>query len=153
MNRNLIAKHNSLINPEDDVYVLGDLILGGADKLNDGIECIKQMNGTLHVIRGNHDSDKKIKAYEQLYPKIIEIENAKYLKYEKYHFYLSHFPCICSNYDDKGLKHSTINLCGHSHTKDKWQDIDKGIIYHCELDAHDNKPVAIETIIDDLRSK
>lgn len=154
MNEDLIARHNSIVKPDDDVYVLGDLMLGGSEKLQDGIECIKQMNGKLHVIRGNHDSDKKIIAYHELYPKIIEVENSKFLKYEKYHFYLSHFPSLCSNYDDdKPLKQKTINLCGHSHIKDPFGDLDKGLIYHCEVDAHNNMPVSLDQIIEDLKTQ
>ncbi len=127
-------------------------MLGGSEKLQDGIECIKQMNGKLHVIRGNHDSDKKIIAYQQLYPKIIEIENSMFLKYKKYHFYLSHFPSLCSNYDDeKSLHQKTINLCGHSHTTNPFADLDKGLIFHCEVDAHNNFPVLIDDIISNLK--
>ena len=152
MNRDLIARHNALVCPWDDVYVLGDLMLGGSEKIIEGINCIKQMNGTLHIICGNHDTGKKIRAYHELYPKIIEVENSKFLKYEKYHFYLSHFPSICSNYDDdKPLKQKTINLCGHSHIKNPFGDLDKGLIYHCEVDAHNNSPISLDYIINDLK--
>lgn len=150
MNKIIIDNFNELVKPEDDVYVLGDLMLGGAENHEKGLGLISWLNGKLHIIRGNHDSDKRWEAYQTL-NNVVECKTAMFLKYEKYHFYLSHFPCICSNYDDKGLKHSTINLCGHSHTKDKWQDIDKGIIYHCELDAHDNKPILLDNIIEDLK--
>lgn len=150
MNKTIIDNFNELIKPEDDVYVLGDCLLGGSSQLDKGLGLMSWLNGKLHLIRGNHCTDKRWEAYKTL-PNVIECETAMFLKYGKYHFYLSHFPCICSNYDDKGLKHSTINLCGHSHTKDKWQDIDKGIIYHCELDAHDNKPILLDNIIEDLK--
>ena len=152
MNEMIIANHNSIVKPEDEVYVLGDLILGGADKIEDGINLIKRMNGRLTVIRGNHDTDKRWTAYAQLYPKIERMEVAMYLKYKKYHFYLSHFPTATANYDDdKGWKHKTICLCGHSHTTDKFQDIAMGA-YHCEVDAHFYYPVSIDEIIADLKT-
>ena len=52
----------------------------------------------------------------------------------------------------KPLKKKLINLCGHTHTDNKFKDMDKGLIYHVELDAHNNKPVLLDDIIDDLKN-
>lgn len=150
MNQILIDNFNRIININDDVYILGDLLLGGADNFEKGLGLLAWLNGRLHIIRGNHDSDKRWAAYKEL-DNVVEIETAMYLKYGKYHFYLSHFPSLCSNWDDKGLKHCTINLCGHSHTTDPFADMDKGLIYHVEVDAHDNYPVCIDKVIEDLK--
>lgn len=148
MNKALIQNYNELIAPEDDVYFLGDAMLGNNDV---GISFIKQLKGNIHLIRGNHDTDVRMDIYNHCY-NIVEICEGKFLKYKNYHFYLSHYPCIVSNYDkDKPLKSRTISLCGHSHTKDKFMDMDKGLIYHCEVDAHDNKPVLIDNIIQDIK--
>jgi calcineurin-like phosphoesterase family protein len=43
----IIKRHNSIVDDNDDVYVLGDLMLGDYEF---GTECIKQMKGKLHVI-------------------------------------------------------------------------------------------------------
>ena len=150
MNETIIQNYNRLVCADDHVYVLGDCILGGAEKLNDGLDLMCRLKGYLHIIRGNHDTDKRWLAYQDLY-NVVECETATFLKYNKYHFYLSHFPTLCGNYDDKGLKHSTINLCGHSHTTDPFADIDKGIIYHCEVDAQLMRPVSLDSIIEDLK--
>ena len=151
MNKNLIINHNALVDKDDDVFVLGDLMLGGADRLEEGVELIQQMNGKLHIIRGNHDSDKRCIAYAQMWPKVVEIKNADYLNYSSYHFYLSHYPSMTSNYDDdKPLKQRLINLCGHTHTTNMWQDVQVGAI-HCEVDAHWNFPVLLDDLIEDLK--
>ena len=126
------------------------MLLGGSTSLEDGLGLLTWLNGKLHLVRGNHDSDKRWAAYKEL-DNVVEIETAMYLKYGKYHFYLSHFPSLCSNWDDKGLKHCTINLCGHTHTTDPFADMDKGLIYHVEVDAHDNYPVCIDKVIEDLK--
>jgi calcineurin-like phosphoesterase family protein len=79
---------------------------------------------------------------------------ADILKYNGYRFYLSHYPTIVSNYDDdKPLKKRTINLCGHTHTNNKFADINKGLIYHCELDAHNCTPVSLDQVILDMEQK
>ena len=150
MNKTLIENFNSIVKPNDDVYILGDCMLGGADGLEKGLGLMSWLKGKLHLIRGNHDSEYRWNAYSSLH-NVIEKETSIFLKYGKYHFYLSHFPSLCSNYDDEGLKHSTINLCGHTHTKDKFADTDKAIIYHCEVDAHDNYPILLDNIIQDLK--
>ena len=150
MNETLITNYNYIIKPEDHVYILGDLILGD---LKGGLAAIERLNGTLHIVRGNHDTDRRWAAYATL-PNVIEVENAIYLKYKKYNFYLSHYPTITSNYDyDKPLRQRALNLCGHTHTTNKWADADKGYIYHCEVDAHNNFPVLLDNIIEDFKVK
>ena len=151
MNSAIVERHNSMVKPDDDVYVLGDLLMGGPDKLEDGLELISQLNGYLHLIRGNHDTNNRWEAYVKL-PNFCERENSIYLDYQHYHFYLTHYPTITSNHDyDKPLRQRLLNICGHTHTKDKWCDWDKGYIYHVELDAHDCCPILLDDIITDFK--
>ena len=63
MNEAIIAKHNSIVSPEDDVIVLGDLMLNDTEK---GIECVNRLNGNLHIVYGNHDTPKRIQEYINL---------------------------------------------------------------------------------------
>ena len=113
---------------------------------------LKQLNGTLHLIRGNHDTDERIKQYVKCH-NVWEmvVPCADVIKYNGYQFYLSHYPTLCENHNEhKPLKNQVINLCGHLHTKNRFEDIDKGLIYHCELDVHNITPVCIDDIIDDI---
>lgn len=151
MNKIIIDNFNELVKPEDDIYVLGDLMLGGAENHEKGLGLISWLNGKLHIIRGNHDSDKRWEAYKTL-NNVVECETAMFLKYGKYHFYLSHFPTITTNFDqNKLLKERTLGLAGHSHTKNKFQDMQYGC-YHVEVDCHNLMPVSIEEIIQDYKS-
>lgn len=148
-----MKRHNSCVKPEDEVYVLGDCMLGGGSEgaRNKGLELIAQLNGKLHIILGNHDSDARAAAYNEL-PNVVEVTMAKRMKYNGYHFYLAHYPTMTSNYDDyiKPLKARAICCCGHSHCTNPFQDLDKGLIYHVEIDAHKIMPVKIEKVISDL---
>lgn len=91
--------------------------------------------------------------YANIRPTILGMGLAYILKYQGYNFYLSHYPTICTNGDsNKPLKRQVIGICGHSHTKNKFQDMDKGLIYHVELDAHDNKPILLDDIIEDIKN-
>ena len=143
----IIKNWNELVKPEDDVYVLGDLVLGDTWH---GLECLKQLKGHIHIVHGNHDSDNRIEKYLRLSNVVEYCGFATIIKQGKQRFYLSHYPTITSNCDsNKPLTARVINLCGHSHTKDVFADWDKGLIYHCELDAHDNRPV----LLDDIRTE
>lgn len=148
MNEEIIARYNEIVKPEDDVYVLGDLMLGNNEI---GLKCIKNLKGNIHVIRGNHDTNTRMDLYNNCY-NIVEITEGKFLNYKDYHFYLSHYPCLTTNGDEHNfLKRRMINLCGHRHTQNAFEDFDKGLIYHCEVDAHDCYPVSIEEIIKDIK--
>jgi calcineurin-like phosphoesterase family protein len=155
MNEVIVTRHNSLVLPEDDVYVLGDLCLGGGSEeaLAANKELIESMNGKLHIICGNHDTSQRLVMYESC-DNVEEILGwSTMLVYKKYHLYLSHFPTITSNYDElKPLKAKVINICGHSHTKDKYELIKQNILsYHVETDSHNCYPVHIEKIIEDIK--
>lgn len=150
MNEEIVKRHNSLVDMSDDVYVLGDCALNDIDE---SIALIKRLKGQLHIICGNHDTDNKIDLYKKCW-NVVEVVDAKRLTFNGWHFFLSHYPCLCANYDDgKPLKKHCINLCGHTHTKDKFFDWDKGLIYHCEMDAHNCYPVSIGQIIKDCEEK
>jgi calcineurin-like phosphoesterase family protein len=147
MNECIIQNFNKIVGFDDDVYVLGDLMLGGAERHQSGLDLISALNGKLHLVRGNHDSDKRWEAYRELH-NVVEMENSIYLKYNHYHFYLSHYPSLTSNYDfDKPMKSRLLNLCGHTHTKDAFMHSEIGYVYHVELDCHDMKPVSIVDVI------
>ena len=150
MNHTIIDNFNSIVKPEDDLYLLGDLLLGGGDRLEDGLGLLTWLNGKLHLVRGNHDSNKRWEAYSTL-SNVVEQENAIFLKYNKYHLFLSHFPSICTNYDDKKLKQCTINLCGHTHALNPFIDMEKGLIYHCEVDTNNCYPWLLDDIIENIK--
>ena len=149
MNNAIVKRWNAVITDEDDVYILGDLMLNDIDG---GMELLESLNGRLHIIFGNHDTGTRQELYKNAKNVVEVCGYATVIKYKKYNFYLSHYPALTSNHDiDKPLKARVINLCGHSHTEDRFADMDKGLIYHCEMDAHNCEPVLIDDIIWDIK--
>ena len=145
----IIKNWNELVSPEDEVYLLGDVMLNDNEH---GIECIKQLNGKIHLILGNHDTDNRVILYENCL-NIIEIVFAKELKIDKNYFFLCHYPVITANYDDQKpwAKH-LINIYGHTHQQNKFYN-ENPYMYCVCLDAHNNKPVELNEIINDIRDK
>lgn len=149
MNQAIIENWNTIATEKDDVYVLGDLMLGDSEK---GKELLSQLKGNIHIILGNHDTTNRIKIYNSL-PNIVDTKYANILKYKKYTFYLSHFPTFTGNLDyDKPLKARLLDLFGHTHSSEKFYE-DIPTMYNVALDAHDNKIVSIETAIEDMETK
>ena len=151
MNEAIIEHWNKKVKPDDIVYHLGDVMLNDTAK---GIQCLRRLNGKIYILTGNHDTATKIQQYVNISPNILHLGYVTMIHYNKCSFYLSHYPTLTSNLDiEKPLNRRVINLCGHSHTMDKFSDWDKGLIYHCEQDAHFCEPVNMEEIYNDIVKK
>ena len=152
MNEKIITRWNSRITKDDDVYVLGDLVMGGVEN----VELLKQLNGKIHIIYGNHDGPKKREAYAEL-ENVVECGWANMIKYKKYNFYLSHYPTITDNEDIGEIvspKECVINLFGHTHQLDDFYDTNDGYnfrMYHVGVDSHDCFPVPIDEVIEEIK--
>ena len=149
MNDTIVKNWNDIITPNDDVYCLGDLMLGDNDA---GIRYIKNLKGHIHVIRGNHDTEARMNLYNKCY-NIVEITEGQFFDWGKYHFYLNHYPTFTSNLEksDRIAEH-IVNLYGHTHQKTNFYN-DIPFMYHVGVDSHDCKPVLIQDIIYDINNK
>ena len=76
---------------------------------------IGRLNGRLHIIRGNHDTETRVRMYETCANVVDIVKWADMLNYKGYHFYLSHFPTLTGNLEKESLKQCTCNLFGHTH--------------------------------------
>ena len=50
MNRAIVDRWNEVVAPEDHVYVLGDLCLGGPNSLQDNKKLIESLKGNIHIV-------------------------------------------------------------------------------------------------------
>ena len=53
----IIHHWNSVVSPDDLVFVLGDFIMGASENVE---SLLYRLNGTIFLVRGNHDTDSKI---------------------------------------------------------------------------------------------
>lgn len=151
MNEQLLARHNQLVTEDDIVYVLGDVLLGGDASLEKGISLIKKFHGHKILIKGNHCTNNRIKAFKENQT-FEEVYDAYAFKYNGYHFYLSHYPTLTGNLEKESLKQCTLNLFGHTHqTKNFFYDLP--YCYHVGVDSHNCYPVSIDRVIEDMKSK
>lgn len=148
MNEAIVKRWNEIIFPDDDVYCLGDIMLNDNET---GLKLLKQLKGNIHIVLGNHDTDVRKALYETCW-NVVEVELALRLKYNGYHFFLTHYPCFTGNLDKESLKKCTCNLYGHTHQHTNfYQDIP--FMYHVGVDSHNCTPVNIDEIITDMNNK
>ncbi len=146
MNEGLIKRWNECVKKGDTVYHLGDFCLTVKVNLID--EWLSRLNGTIRLIRGNHD--QWTKHYERLKHKNkIEwvkdyVERRFTLNGEKHHFVMCHFPMLSWHGSHKSP--SSIMLHGHCHgsideLNQSVRRLDVGV------DCHNWYPVHLESIV------
>ena len=143
MNKAIVERFNSKVQPEDTVYILGDLMLGENEV---GENYLSQLNGKKTIILGNHDTSKRIKIYEKY---AEEIAYAKVIKYKKRQIYMSHYPTLTGNLDDTP-GHCVLNFHGHTHQTENFTG-DYIFMYHVGVDSHDCYPVLIDDALEELK--
>ncbi len=152
MSNTIIRKFNEIVTVDDDLYLLGDIMLGGPNSIESGMALFNQLPGRIHLVWGNHDNDRRKEAMSNHLNVVEVIGYAGIIKYNKYHFYLSHYPAVTANFDnDKPLRQRTLSLSGHTHSKEKFNELTDS--YNVAVDAHNCYPVSIDEIINDFKEK
>lgn len=149
MNETIIENWNSVVKPGDITYLLGDVMLGD-NKI--GLECFKRLNGLIFVIWGNHCTDTRKTLLAEC-PNFRGGWYAWQMKYGKFSIYLSHYPTLTSNFDDKHFSQHVINFHGHTHQQSNWLDIKNPFMYHVGVDSHNCTPVHIDEVMADIRNR
>lgn len=142
----ILERCNEIVQPEDELWILGDLALNNEnetewDRVYTNLYCRR-----IWFLVGNHETDKRMDKYEFdygfNYGGFVDI--FKYNKHKQ--FYLSHYPTMVDNYNEKDR--FFWNLSGHTHSKEKFHPEYK--IYNVAVDAHNCYPVSIEDVIKDI---
>lgn len=108
----LIERWNSVVGIDDDVWILGDISWHGAMRT---IEIFNQLNGTKHLVVGNHD--KKLLRNRDVQKLFAEIVDYKEIELDdRIGVVLCHYPIPCYNKHFYGW----IHLYGHVHTSFEW---------------------------------
>jgi len=153
MDEAIIENWNKVVKQGDIVYHLGDTMLN--DNVH-GLECFKRLNGQIFLIYGNHDTNARnnlLFTDDRTIHKMLGGWYAWLIKYGKLSIYMSHYPTLTSNYDQKHFSQHVLSLHGHTHQKTNWLDPKNPFLYHVGLDSHNNTPVHIDEVITDIRQR
>lgn len=147
----IVENWNSVVKPEDTVYDMGDMALSDVQA---AVKYLKKLNGKHFWIRGNHDTNNKVQyIMDYCWDQIYYVGWADVLKEGKYRFYMSHYPTLTTNYDDKKFSQHVINLHGHTHQTTNWLHAENPFMYHVGLDSHNNTPVNLDEVLTDIRNR
>lgn len=145
----IIANWNAVVGPDDIVYHLGDVMLN--DNAH-GLECLRQLNGHIKLIRGNHDTDARWALYGEL-PNVELLGWAEVIKYKKYRIYLSHHFTNTSNLEGSVyLREHLLNFFGHTHQKGYFFE-DRPYTFHVGLDSNNNTPILIDDALELMKAE
>lgn len=137
MNAALIRNWNEVVGPNDLVWNLGDVAMGNRKRIP---EYRQQLNGRIHLVRGNHDYGKQLDCFDEVHKSaVIELDGVT--------VELIHNPRHV-----KGL--GDVALVGHIHNK--WAVMPKGTVVpeykaHDHFDAGFTAPVDIHNVGVDVR--
>ena len=137
MNEAIISNFNSVVKPEDTLYILGDInFRGNADHL------IPRLNGHKILIKGNHDKDFDASLFDEVCD-YLDIKVPA--KGKHYRFILSHYPFEEWN----GFYKGAIHLHGHQHNKSVYNEKMRSqniLRYDVGVDANNFYPISAAQI-------
>lgn len=105
MDKEMIARWNSAVQPDDTVYILGDFCWKGEDRWFDILE---HLNGRKVLIRGNHDPDKMSDRVAKHFAEVVDYKEVDDAGRK---IVLCHYPIPCFKNHFYGWYH----LYGHVH--------------------------------------
>ena len=112
MNEEMIKRHNEKVCEDDDVYILGDIIVCEESELEEKLKnTVGRLKGKLHLIVGNHDYkyiDNEV--FRQYFETIDE---AKLIRDNNKWIQLCHYPILLWYRKTKGA----IHVFGHMHNE------------------------------------
>lgn len=150
----LIERWNSVVAPDDRVLHLGDFIMGAADNVD---LILPQLNGTIILTRGNHDTDAKLARYAN-YPDKITVKDLHYEQHGGLWFVCCHFPLTSPDFLSMVTRDNSevVTLFGHVHDKRQFADL-ADHTFNCSVEVIDYTPVNLHTIWelvrDDFKAK
>ncbi|MBO5605755.1 MAG: metallophosphoesterase [Acidaminococcaceae bacterium] len=144
MNEKIINNWNSIVRPEDDVFILGDVTMKGPEK---AFAVLSRLAGNKFLIKGNHDYFLDDKEWQQYAWVFRWVKDYHELVWKNQKFILFHYPI--TEWDDyfKG----SIHLHGHQHNQKVYNHQQRQANlrrYDVGVDANEYYPVSIHLIID-----
>lgn len=156
MNAEIVRRHNAVVSPDDEVFMLGDLTFGDFQA---GLALLAQMNGRKHFMYGNHDRNfprekagriaKAIPMYQEVFETILpgqmEITLANGMRAMMCHFPYEGDHTGEDRFQDMRPVDQGLPLI-HGHVHSLFRTL--GRQFNVGVDVHDLFPVPEETIIE-----
>jgi calcineurin-like phosphoesterase family protein len=141
MRKALIINHNTVVNKNDTVYFIGDVAMLGTSQWESLKGVMSSLNGTKHLIFGNHD---EFKWQRYLDIGFTTVHSALQLNIDGISFILAHDPSVyCA------IGPESVLLCGHIHTL--FKSLPDQRVVNVGVDQWDFKPITIDDVKKELK--
>lgn len=139
MNETMIRNWNQKVEPEDDVFLLGDICMGIPHQW---AGFVNQLNGNIHLILGNHDNKK----YYRYMNKIVAIDEYKMIRIGDDNIMLHHYPPFHTQNKIPKNMEPDLYLCGHVHEAWRFNEFHNIPVYNVGVDVNNFSPVCLPDI-------
>lgn len=153
MNRALIDRWNDSVQPDDTVWVLGDVALG---RIADTLELVRDLNGNKQLLAGNHDrcwaghgrrADGWIERYLSAGFAAIH-QGSTHIRVGDHRVVACHFPYRGDSHDhDRYIEQRPVDTGEwllHGHVHERWRQ--RGRMINVGVDAWGLRPVEEATV-------
>lgn len=145
MTETIIENYNKVVGKNDIVYNLGDVVFDRKLDYELVKKTLKRLNGTIHVIMGNHDNEKLF-AHLMVDQVFASLNQTKMVTISGQQIWLSHYPHVSW----PSSSHGSWMLHGHCHgsySNNKSRILDVGV------DSHNFFPVSFEQVREIMTAK
>lgn len=141
MNESIINNWNAIVKSTDEVWHLGDFAFCTYPEFK---AILKQLNGNIHCLLGNHDKLISNNQDDLLKSGLIKsIGHYKELKYNGEMFVLFHYPIKSWNKKHYG----SIHCFGHVHNKLPGEGLSLDVGIDSDVITSEYRPVSLDEII------
>ena len=140
MDETLIENWNNKVSKDSTVYHLGDFCFGRT--YEDTIRYSSRLNGTIHLIKGNHDKHRQFTHHTFDSIRDIAEINVYGQKITLYHYACRTWNCS---------HHGAWMLYGHSHGS--LQDDPNALSFDVGVDCHNYTPLSFDDVADIMATK
>jgi calcineurin-like phosphoesterase family protein len=146
MNNVLVRNWNSCVTDRDEVYILGDFLVGG--NARDANHTLRRMKGKKYLVRGNHD-DTYLEDSEFDLSLFGWVKDFFILRHDNCDYVLCHYPLL----EWPGFHDGAYHLYGHIHNAPALRPDERrfGVLKghrsaNAGVDVQDFFPVSIEDV-------
>ena len=145
MNERIVENWNSVVSPDDHIFILGDVAMG---KIILAPPLIKRLNGDKTLIAGNHD--RTLRRLEGIHDLFLSIRDYRCMTAYGVGIVMSHFPMASW----EGMGNGAVHLHGHLHGNAvQIIDADKKRIKDVGMDTNNLFPYDLKTLVEEIKKK
>lgn len=147
MNEEIIKRHNEKVNEDDDIYILGDIIVCEESELKDKLEStVGKLKGNLHLILGNHDY--KFRENKDFLKYFKSVDELRLIRDHNKWVQLCHYPILLWYRKNKGAYHIFGHMHNDSCTKEFHHIKKENNIFNCCVEINNFEPCTLDELIE-----